>query len=390
MRNYYNTDLFKNRLGYYKVGNKKFHNAVPAMIEATSQNQPLIWDFNKAVFDNIDWSIPVEISLDTLYQMRLTQLRNEYDYLILYFSGGKDSLNILLTAIRNNIFIDEIVIYYPYPLQQTFNKDDISSDNLFSEVEFAAKPLIEKYKNQLDPRTVIRFTDLAESNIKLYERDDWFELSPLHITCNVKNRTTMICNDPNILELASVGKHVGLIFGIDKPRLSFSNNSYMASFIDIPFHSFTEPLVSDSNILLKEYVHYEPFYWTPFLPELVVKQCQVLANIAETNPILKKMLTVDKFLGMGTVTKKERYIANLIYNNCDDMWQTLKPLNAPNRKLDEWFWESASLKVRNNFEYTLDTVKHKIDSKFFQFNDFNSGKMPSTSGRYLIKTIGEK
>jgi len=52
----------------------------------------------------------VSESLDFLYALRARQLREKYDYLVLYFSGGADSTNILKTFIDNNIFLDEIVM----------------------------------------------------------------------------------------------------------------------------------------------------------------------------------------------------------------------------------------------------------------------------------------
>jgi hypothetical protein len=390
MRSKVHTDLFKNRLGYYKVGDSVVRNAHLALIEASRKQQPLEWEFNSSVYKSIDWTKPIDIPLDTLYAMRLQQLRNEYDHLVLYFSGGKDSLNILLTAINNNIFIDEIVMFYPFPVEKTFNKDDLSSDNMFAEVEFAAKPLLEKYRNKIPSNTVIRYSDLAEPNIRACERDDWFDLYPVHIAFTVKNRTTMIGNDPVLLDHAAKGKHVGLIFGVDKPRVQFDGKSYSLSFPDIPFQAFNEPMISDQKELFSKHIHYEPFYWTPFFPEVVIKQAQVIAAAAEASPNIKHLLSVRHYVGMGFITHRERVIADVIYSDGEHMWQTIKPKPIINRKLDDWFWDIAPQKVKDNFADVIRIVKNQVDMKFFMDGEFEKGKRPSLSGNYIIKTLGEQ
>ena len=45
-----------------------------------------------------------------LLKTRIKNLRDKYSYIRLWFSGGKDSTLALQTAIKNNVFIDEIVV----------------------------------------------------------------------------------------------------------------------------------------------------------------------------------------------------------------------------------------------------------------------------------------
>ena len=96
-------------LGYYTCDNKIFTSKIHACIHATSVKKPLEWHFNDDTFDNFPWNVePVE-SLDELYFRRARELREQYDYICLAFSGGGDSNNILEAFLRQGLFIDEVV-----------------------------------------------------------------------------------------------------------------------------------------------------------------------------------------------------------------------------------------------------------------------------------------
>lgn len=59
---------------------------------------------------DVDWSIEPKESMEELCYRRAQQLRDQYDYLILYYSGGADSKTILETFLKYNIPLDEVVV----------------------------------------------------------------------------------------------------------------------------------------------------------------------------------------------------------------------------------------------------------------------------------------
>ena len=61
--------------------------------------------------DKSDWSIEPSCSLQEMYRQRAQQIRNTYDYVVLYFSGGSDSITAFNAFVKNNIHIDEVVVY---------------------------------------------------------------------------------------------------------------------------------------------------------------------------------------------------------------------------------------------------------------------------------------
>jgi hypothetical protein len=162
----------KDRLGYYLVGEKKFYNKTLALLESyrTTRLDP-IWVFNNDVYSSIDWSIPITEDLSSIYRRRAQQLREQYDYLVLYFSGGADSINILHAFIDNNIFLDEIVMQIPELVESTLNTDDLSNGNIHSEIKYAAVPHLNRFSSQLTG-TVVKYQDYSKNLIKLLEKDD--------------------------------------------------------------------------------------------------------------------------------------------------------------------------------------------------------------------------
>lgn len=382
MRSQVNTQKFNERLGMYHVNNQKYHNAFDALLEAKKQHTNIHWDFNDSTFSNIKWDNPINISLDELYRIRLVQLRNEYDHLILFFSGGRDSMNILNIAIKNKILIDEIIMFYPFEYAKQFNKDDTSSDNMFSEIEYAAKPFLQKKFNDLDIRTKIRYIDLASENIKMFLHDDWFEKVTPNQTIAVASRTTSILFDPGIIDLAMRGKHVGLIFGIDKPRIVYNQGNYYASFVDTPFFSASRPKIKDKSEMLDKFIFYEAFYWTPYLPELAIKQAQVAMSAINSNIAYKKIFQNDYSFEMAQI--KEKILCDYLYTDDEKPWQTGKPDARLDKKMNLWFSYLAPEKAKNNLINAIISMEHLYDMNHFIDGKITNGKIVSKSKRYFI------
>ncbi|NCV50523.1 MAG: hypothetical protein EBW46_12660 [Rhodobacterales bacterium] len=113
---------------FYDVNGKIYTTKLFAKIAAKNDDDDILWrlpNFEKE-FDKLDLSVEPEESLDYFYLKRCEQLRNEYDHLVLHYSGGHDSHNILETFMFNNIFLDEILITDPY--DKTF-LEDLESKN---------------------------------------------------------------------------------------------------------------------------------------------------------------------------------------------------------------------------------------------------------------------
>ena len=81
--------------GNWQVGEERFISKHQAFVRATELNTEVKFTYFDDVWDNFDRSLIGKFSLKELYKIRAQQLRDSYDYLVLYFSGGADSWNVL-------------------------------------------------------------------------------------------------------------------------------------------------------------------------------------------------------------------------------------------------------------------------------------------------------
>ena len=86
----------QSKFGYYQVGELlTTFSKVEALGWSQRFNQPVQYRFNDLVFDSYNWTVEPAESLVQLYQRRAQQIREKYDYLVLFYSGGADSHNML-------------------------------------------------------------------------------------------------------------------------------------------------------------------------------------------------------------------------------------------------------------------------------------------------------
>lgn len=371
------------RLGYYQVGWKKFHHKTLALIEHTKTRQPLEWIFNDNVYGSIDWRIPITKSLDELYKERAQQLRDNYDHLTLYFSGGADSSNMLRAFVNNNIFLDEIVMQSPEPVKKTFNNKDKSSANVYSEIPYSAVPILNELKNLLNPRTIVRYQDTSAGIIELLKDDNWFEYNPFGVALaiNPLARQYTSMTEKHILKLTDSGKRVAQIVGTDKPLLlNDGNNNYYSYFLDvIALHC--PPVELNRREIFEKSLHTEFFYWTPDLPEIVIKQAQEVKLQCELNPNIKRMVC-DTSLH---IEKLRPILHPIIYPSMPEVpFQTGKDGQGAVRAKDRWFWDTAGELQKNNFRSVIDYLKSTINSDCFENGDIAKGLSGTRSRLYKL------
>ena len=92
--------------GFYQVGQKKFYSKALAIMESQQSGIYPEFNFNDQKFSTYNWGKEPEQSLQEIYRKRALQLREKYDYLVLSYSSGSDSTNILHSFLFNGIKID--------------------------------------------------------------------------------------------------------------------------------------------------------------------------------------------------------------------------------------------------------------------------------------------
>ena len=85
--------------GYYQVNDLKIKSKIEACLTATQLNTVPVWNFNDEYFSSFDWSIEPQEDIEELYKKRALELREKYDHIVIHFSAGRDSGNIMDTFI---------------------------------------------------------------------------------------------------------------------------------------------------------------------------------------------------------------------------------------------------------------------------------------------------
>jgi hypothetical protein len=242
-------------------------NKVQALLEATrlrNQGQScVIWFlWYHDVFKNFNKELLGKIPLKTLYKERAQQLRDNYDELILYYSGGADSHNILHTFLENNIKLDYVFVRWPYKIldNQIYNPNfkDIGAKNFVSEWDYAIKPDLEYLKSNHPEIKIITADWLDRVDLTLYNDDLFTTQNHMHSAVNFLRMQSYSDVEINLLDQ---GKRVAAIWGMDKPRLERNKKG------EVSFH-FRDDLIQNAVPVNCDANNVEYFYWTPDMPLL--------------------------------------------------------------------------------------------------------------------------
>jgi hypothetical protein len=341
------------RLGEYCVGDLRFINKYDAMLFAKNTGLELTWDFNDAVFSCYDWAIPITKNINELYKERAQQLRDKYDYVSLFFSGGADSTNILHAFIDNNIILDEIVMFKPKYCVYVSGINTLGY-NLYSEIELAAIPHLKKYveKRKIKVRTIY-FEDVFDKFFSsTYYINQFFKLNILTPTSLA--RVAMAVTDLDWDKLYDAGKTVAHIQGVEKPVVECNNKVCTFKFND---YSGTFVFQSNENTDLSEklfkYQHHEFFYWTPDLPELVIKQAQIAKEFHFKN--INKNFNMDEFL---------KYLYPLHALEARNSFNAGKAIAGVNAINHRWIHSPQMNNAKNVFIDILQSARNTLGEHF--------------------------
>lgn len=321
--------MLKN-LGYYQVDKEIFYQKTKALYSSYTKKTPIKWNFFNDVWESFSENRLDSLeclNLDNLYKLRAEQLRDTYDYLILYYSGGADSHNILMTFLNNNIKLDEIYVIRSQSVDSKIylpNYLNIKSENIFSEWDYVIKPSLENVQ-RIDSEIKITINDVFDKDFNtLIDENIFFDTSHFIGPFEILRQTSY----PNII-LNNLEKNIKTcaIFGIDKPIIVFKNK--------VGYILFSDTAVSTayrSNIpnCYKNETVIELFYWTPDMPELAFKQAKTVLDFFKKNDHLQYIMDVNNINTRNTHYLEDVYrkiVIPIIYNTWDsNKFQTNKPL----------------------------------------------------------------
>ena len=329
--------------GFYRVKNQIYRDKVAAIIASTQQHDFPHWDFHESAFSAYDWSQEPPHDLDWYYKKRAEQLREKYDYLVLHFSGGTDSVNILQTFIRANIPVDELYIWGAW---DTYIKDPSvrTAANEFAVMDFSAYPNAVWYRDNHNPNCKISVVDIRDHVLNRAKQKNWFESGSV-LGGNFNPATDSKDWDlysPWLRKLSDQGKTVGHIRGLDKPSMVEKDGQWWAYFLDKqPMTQLSPRCFEDSGL------HVEFFYWQPDLPELIIKQCHVLKKFANTSGL-------PRTTWASRSRRVENLIASVLYRNTLSIWDCEKAAEVRGvRPFDQWFHDDPHADHMKSWQQTL-------------------------------------
>jgi hypothetical protein len=360
---------------------KLFASKLDAVKYASQTGQSVYFYYHDHIWNSFDKTLLGKIPLITLYKERAQQLRDKYDHLVLHYSGGADSHNILHTFLTNNIKLDEICVKWPKPLRDgkfyTPNNKDISAKNAVSEWDFAIKPTLDWLaSNRPDIKiTIIDYASDLTENLTSVEHIESKILS-MNINRGGFATLTMWINPvtENIISQKKMS-NIGHIFGIDKPILTLKDNIICVQFMDVVFDMLLMPEAHSEGRV-------EGFYWTPDFPilaleqayqtALVIKQNKEFLSLIETSSTLTAADILKRFEDQGNLQKK------ILYKDSWDL-NTFQ-VDKPNVARSDWyFWlfenqELASL--RNNWVQASNNLLQGVDQQLLLTTSVNQLSIP--------------
>lgn len=259
--------------GYYVVNNKIYTDKIQAILDAQKTSADLTWHFFQDIFSKVQWNIEPELSLPEFYRIRAQQIRDKYDYVIVRVSGGADSTNAIWSFLNNGIHVDEIITDVPTSGLNQFkwNNKDTSVGNTLSEIKYVTYPLLDEIRSK-SPNTKITINDIFQDVLNITPEDwvgNWSEF------INPVDRGAGLQKFSHLVKLAEQGKKIGIVWGVDKPQLRYNlDRTVTVSIVDRIVNlgsknPFDKPYPNVDRVL---------FYYTPDLPEMMVKQCHVICK----------------------------------------------------------------------------------------------------------------
>jgi len=350
--------------GWYEVGEQRYYNKIHALYDHMENRKPIRWNVNDDIYSKYQWNQEPAQSLEELYGERAKYLRNRYDYLVLHFSGGSDSCNILETFIDNKIDLDEIVTRGSYS-QSRLTTGVVAATEQYSECLTQALPLAQWAKDTHFPHVKISVVDTSNIILDYFRKNpNWADFGGAGLTPGMCVKSNLDLIDPHWKTLADRGHKVAHIVGVDKPKIFRHNQYFYTRWTDLDLGEF-----NSSRTTHDDYPQYiECFYWGRNAVNLQIKQLHVLKNYIKANNIPDGMFDPTQ----GRIY--ENFVASVIYNRTLPLIS--EHLKDPGQSLiqakDAWFSKDTHDDAYVNWTKGTEYIGTKLSSEWFQKNKIKS------------------
>lgn len=354
--------MLDRKLGYYICNGQEFDSKIKACLYSVHVRKPVEWSFNNNEFKKHDWSIEPTQTLDELYDQRVRDLRSRYDYIMLSYSGGSDSHNILMSFIRQGIHLDEIVVNTMTKATSQFTDLDPNNKkntNAAAEYELQTFPRL-KEVSKLIPKTKITVVDMTDHLFDFLNGvgdGSWVLDKREQVNIAGATRFNYIRFD-EIRKQFDKSKRIALVVGIEKPRSFIKDGIFYMAFQDRPANIIT---VAEH---IRDYTNssVEFFYWSPDALPLLTKQGHVIKRWLEAFPQNQQTWKLENLTPAIYRTVHERLLRTLLYSTWDNNWyQADKAVKDWYSEFDQWFEDGYSdTKAFGVWREGIDFIEDKL------------------------------
>lgn len=328
------------QFGYYTVGSKfRTYSKLLAIEEMRRTGQHLEWHFNETEMSCHDWTREPTQTLAELYRQRAQQIRDSYDYVVIWYSGGADSWNILESFLANDIPVDEIAHCHSLKADRGNKHSDFNEETFFTAIP-RTQEIVQRF-----PNIYHRVIDLSDTIDSLYDRPeikfDFIYNTKSMASANSLARSYLRDDVPGYREILDSGRRMVFVWGTEKPRLTIKDSRYHVMFQD----SFSETNIRIQSLADQGYFD-EWFYWSPYTAALVAKQCHALMRVLETSTGQEPWFTDHAESGFCPQSRRHgRYLTinafnQIIYPGWDiNTLVQPKPRDVLVGHRDDWFWK---------------------------------------------------
>lgn len=272
------------KFGYYETGGRQFLLKADAVRAAGNNSKLVNYCWNEELVNRFDWTVEPEpnVSIKEFYHRRAQQLRDKYDYLVLLFSGGPDSTNMLESFIDNGIHIDEIVninsIDRTGKIEGTmFNQDYVwhvkpKLDSLINSGKFSGKI------------TIIDEVDLVKQHWERYLKSDVITqtLAGNPSPGFVHTKGIWPRYVPHLWSMILSGRRVGIVKGADKTMLHVENGKHYTCVNDFVAAEILAYMSTDPDFNAIDCTEF--FYHSPDCIPLMIKQAHLIKKFIDRHP----------------------------------------------------------------------------------------------------------
>lgn len=331
---------------HYKSNGKYFANKFDAIDEFEESRHSLFLELPE-IYYNFDFSVEPKEDLATLIGAEAVKVRQQSDYIRLFYSGGADSHAVLNAFVSNGLAIDEIVCF-----KSGFHAAD-------HEIDKFAIPYLESIKSKLVGTSI----NITTPNFQDYDEwygDDWTSKYFAHqFTSTVSFFRLM--DQPHDFNDGATN-----IKGKDKPRIIRHKGK---------FYTYLSDMME---------IETDIYHFLMENPALLAKQAHLLLNKLEdpmhhtqdqANKIIHNHLTdslpkKEKYYTPGTMKYKNK---DIYYANEKERLALIQAIEACPTALDNWINGINYMKT-TRFSHWFNQGRPElgttgVQSKFFCLTD---------------------